>query len=97
MKNWRQILSWRIPNPEGYEEGDPPYSQDADYDPDGIPHIYRVPYSETVYGHFDVGGRCKREAQERYDSGLDSPDTEIDDYNNFTPYWNDVSDKGREN
>ena len=97
MKNWRQILSWRIPNPEGYEEGDPPYSQDADYDPDGIPHIYRVPYSESEYGHFNVPGRCRREARDRHNEGLENPDSEVDAHDNYSVYWEEAIDEGREN
>jgi hypothetical protein len=98
MKNWRQILSWRTANPEGYEEGDPPYSQDADFDPDGNIHKYRVPYSESVYGHFFVEGRCIREARERYESGLEEGyGHDSDDTNNWQPYFESIRDEGREN
>ena len=96
MTNWREVLSYRSsvqPAPEGYEEGDPPYSEDEDFDPEGKVHQYSVSYSQTEFGSGDVFGRCTREARDREGIvGLENQETY--DYSGFEIDWDSIEDEG---
>jgi hypothetical protein len=101
MINWREVLGYRGNVPSlralrGYENGDPPYNQDPDFDPEGHLHVYKIPYSEDAFGTFLMTGRCKREAEERYNNGLEDPSELGQDSNdNFLSHWDQAEDLGR--
>jgi hypothetical protein len=98
MTNWREVFGYRArvrPAPEGYKEGNPPYSEDEDFDPEGKVHEYAVDFEETNHGVGMLFGRCQREVIDRYGSGLQElRNQEIYETDNFVINWNSLQDEG---